>query len=207
MKLRNSNIVGTQNIFPAKRPLLYYITDRKRLHGTSVLASIRGNIKRGVDFIQIREKDLEDRMLFDLTRKAMAVAHGTDCRILVNGRADVAVAAGAHGVHLPSLGLRIADIRSWVPKNFLVGVSAHTIPEIRSACAQGADYILLGHVFPTKSKAAYGPPLGLRRLRNACAVSSVPVLGLGGINAALIESVLEAGAAGVAAISLFQDRY
>jgi thiamine-phosphate pyrophosphorylase len=194
-----------RKIFPAKRPLSYYITDRKRLHGTTLIASIRKAIEEGVDFVQIREKDLEDRALFDLTRSALAFARGTECRILVNGRADIALAAGADGVHLPSTGLQIADIRPWVPDDFLIGVSVHTLSEIRRACAQGVDYLLLGHIFPTDSKAAYGLPLGLRRLKNACAVSSVPVIGLGGINWELIEPVLDAGAAGVAGIGLFQD--
>jgi thiamine-phosphate pyrophosphorylase len=194
-----------RKIFPAKRPLFYYVTDRKGLLGTSVIASIRKAIEGGVDFVQIREKDLEDRALFDLTRSALAFARGTECRILVNGRADIALAAGADGVHLPSTGLQIADIRPWVPDDFLIGVSVHTLSEIHRACAQGADYLLLGHVFPTNSKAAYGLPLGLRRLRNACAASSAPVLGLGGIKAESIDSVLNAGAAGVAGIGLFQE--
>ncbi len=203
--MRNSATNGRKNTLPDKRPLFYYITDRRRLVGISLIACIRRAIEIGVDFIQIREKDLGDRALFDLTRSALTVARGTKCRILVNGRADIALAAGAHGVHLPSKGLQISDIRPWVPKDFLIGVSVHTLAEIRRACAGGADYLLLGHIFPTESKAGYGPPLGLRRLKNACAVSSVPVLGLGGIKKELIESVLNSGAAGVAGIGLFQD--
>jgi thiamine-phosphate pyrophosphorylase len=197
--------MAMRKIFPAKRPLFYYITDRKRLHETSLIASICKAIEGGVDFVQIREKDLEDRALFDLTRSALAFARGTECRILVNGRADIALAAGADGVHLPSTDLQIDDIRPWVPDDFLIGVSVHTLSEIRRACAQGSDYLLLGHIFPTDSKAAYGLPVGLRRLRNACATSSAPVLGLGGIKAESINSVLNAGAAGVAGIGLFQD--
>jgi thiamine-phosphate pyrophosphorylase len=204
--LRTSNTVGKTGIFPAKRPLFYYITDRKRLQGRSLVACIRRAIDRGVDFIQIREKDLTDRALFDLTRIILAFARGTDCRVLVNGRADIALAAGADGAHLPSTGLQITDIRKWVPDDFLIGVSVHSMPEIRRACAQGADYILLGHIFPTESKAGHGAPLGLRRLRNACRVSSIPVLGLGGIKPELIDSVLNAGAAGIAGIGLFQDK-
>ena len=204
MKLRNSDTPGRKSTFPARRPLLYYVTDRKRLQGISLIACIRKAIEGGVDFVQIREKDLEDRALFHLTRNALAFARDTECRILVNGRADIALAAGAHGVHLPSAGLQIPDIRPWVPEDFLIGVSVHTLSEIRRACGQGADYLLLGHIFPTESKAGYGPPLGLRRLKNSCALSSVPVLGLGGIKAELIESVLNAGAAGVAGIGLFQ---
>jgi thiamine-phosphate pyrophosphorylase len=203
--LPKSNTVGKTGIFPAKRPLFYYITDRKRLQGKSLIACIRRAIDQGVDFIQIREKDLTDRALFDLTRAVLAFARGTGCRVLVNGRADIALAAGADGVHLPSTGLQITDIRKWIPDDFLIGVSVHAMPEIRRACAQGADYLLFGHIFPTESKASHGAPLGLRRLRNACRAASIPVLGLGGIKPESIESVLKAGAVGVAGIGLFQD--
>jgi len=171
----------------------------------SLEACIRRTMERGVDFVQIREKDLEDRELFELTRSAVEIACGTACRVLVNGRADIACAAGAHGVHLPSTGLQVEDIRKWLPRDFLIGVSVHTTPEIRRACSNGADYLLMGHIFPTESKAGYGRPVGLSRLRKACDSVSVPIFGLGGIKPELIESVLAAGAAGIAGISLFQD--
>jgi len=154
--------------------------------------------------VQIREKDLEDRELFELTRSAVEIARGTKCRVLVNGRADIARAAGAQGVHLPSTGLQVAAIRKWLPRDFLVGVSVHTMPEIRRACAQGADYLLMGHVFPTESKTGFGRPVGLSRLKRACASVPAPILGLGGIKPELIQSVLAAGAAGIAGIGLFQ---
>lgn len=166
---------------------------------------IRRALNWGVDFIQIREKDLQDRALYQLTCSIVSLARSTACRILVNGRADIALAAGAHGVHLPSDGLQISKIRPWLPKDFCIGVSVHTMPEIRRACAQNPDYLLLGHVFPTKSKLGYGPPLGLDYLRNVCSGISVPVLGLGGIRPESIGLMLETGAAGIAGISLFQN--
>lgn len=157
-----------------------------------------------MDFIQLREKDLNERNLFELTRRVVLMTRGTKCRILVNGRADIALAAGAHGVHLPSTGLKISDVRSWLPAGFCVGKSVHSIREIRSACAQNADYLLLGHVFTTESKAGYGPALGLDFLRKACSIASVPVLALGGMRPESIGPVVESGAAGIAGISLFQ---
>jgi thiamine-phosphate pyrophosphorylase len=169
------------------------------------MACVRKSIRQGVDFIQIREKDLNDRALFELTRDAVVAARGAECRILVNGRADIALAAGAHGVHLPSTGLQISDIRKWVSRDLLVGISVHTLAEVRRACAQNPDYLLLGHIFPTESKQGYGPPLGLRHLRKACSIATVPVLGLGGITPESIGLVLNAGAAGVAGIGLFQN--
>ncbi len=171
----------------------------------SLISCVRRAVEWGVDFIQIREKDLEDRALFELTRRAQDAARGSECRVLVNGRADIAWSAGAHGVHLPSTGLKISDIRKWFPGDLLIGVSVHTMAEIRSACAQNADYLLLGHLFPTESKLGYGSPLGLRRLKEACSSASVPILGLGGIKPGAIQSVLDSGAAGVAGIGLFQD--
>jgi len=158
-----------------------------------------------VDFIQIREKDLEDRALFQLTCKAVSLAQNSDCRIIVNGRADIALAAGAHGVHLPSAGLRPGDLRSWLPRRFLIGLSVHSTSEAHYACAQGADYVLLGPVFPTESKLRYGAPLGLDCLKKACLQRAVPVLALGGMRPELIESVVNAGAAGIAGIGLFQS--
>ena len=191
-------------MIPDKIPLFYYITDRKQLAGISLIACIRRALDWGVDFIQIREKDLSERTLYELTRRVVSLSRTTRCRVLVNGRADIALAAGAHGVHLPSAGLQCADVRPWLPKKFCIGVSVHSIHEIRSACAQGVDYILLGHLFPTASKQEFGPPLGLNFLRKACAGTQTPILGLGGIRPESVASVVDAGAAGVAGISLFQ---
>ena len=160
---------------------------------------------KGVHFIQIREKDLSDRELFELARRAVTLTAKTKCRILVNGRADVALAAGAHGVHLPSAGLRIPDLRPWVPRGFLMGVSAHSLRDALRASAEGADYVLLGPVFPTESKLRYGPPLGLSYLSRVCSRVPLPVLGLGGISEDRVDEVLATGAAGVAGITMFQE--
>jgi thiamine-phosphate pyrophosphorylase len=195
-----------RSIIAGNPPLFYYITDRKQLARESLLHRIRTVLRLPVDFIQIREKDLKERALFDLTCRAVSLAGGTRCRILVNGRADVALAAGAHGVHLPSTGLRTSDIRPWLPDSFIVGTSVHSLREARQAWNDGADYVLVGHVFPTGSKAAYGLPLGLSYLRKICSSVPLPVFGLGGIKAEFVNSVIETGAAGVAGITLFQDK-
>ncbi len=193
------------NIFPARRPLFYYITDRKSLVRKNLLACIERVISWGVDFVQIREKDMSDRELFKLTSKAVALARGSRCRILVNGRADVALASGADGVHLPSSGLRLSHISSWLPSDFLVGLSVHSAQEVHHAARIGADYALLGPVFATHSKLKYGSPLGLVVLRDACARTSMPVFGLGGVGPGQVDSIIAAGAAGVAGITLFQQ--
>ena len=195
--------------FPIRRPLFYYITDRSSLKTpdkVSLLRQIQKLISRGIDFIQIREKDLTDRRLFELTRRVVEIARNTRCRILVNGRADIAITAGADGVHLASSGPGISDIRAWIPKEFIVGVSVHNMREIRAACAGGVDYALLGHIFPTPSKEGMGEPLGIGFLERACRKASVPVLALGGITADCAPAILETGAAGIAGIRLFQGR-
>lgn len=174
--------------------------------GISLLACIRRAVDWGVDFVQIREKDLSDRQLFEITRQAASLSRGTKCKVLVNGRADIALAAGVHGVHLPSMGLSASEIRAWIPDDFLVGVSVHSEREIADACSRNADYVLLGHVFPTASKRDYGPCLGLDFLQKVCSKASLPVLALGGIRPDLIGPALEKGASGVAGISLFQKR-
>jgi thiamine-phosphate diphosphorylase len=190
--------------FPDRRPLFYYITGRRQLAGITLIRCIRRAIDGGVDFIQIREKDMEDGALFELVCRVMDLARGTGCRILVNGRADIALAAGAHGVHLPSGGLRPSEIRPWIPKGFIVGVSVHTMKEIRSGI--DTNYVLLGHVFPTASKQGLGLPLGLDCLRKVCARIPLPVFALGGMRPESLGPVLNAGAAGIAGISIFQNK-
>ncbi len=181
------------------------MTDRHLLRPQDFRSRIRRLIRWGIDFIQVREKDLRDCELFQLTSQVVASARMTTCRVLVNGRADVAIAAGAHGVHLPASGLHPGDLRTWLPDGFLVGVSVHSVSEAVTAWASGADYVLAGPVFATPSKAGMGLPLGLKGLREICCSVPLPVLGLGGIDAGSVKAVLDAGAAGVAAIRLFQE--
>lgn len=190
---------------PNRRPLFYYITDRKQLGSLSLTESIRRNLASGIDIIQIREKDLDDRRLYELTSRVVGMARKFDCKIILNGRADIALAAGAHGVHLPSAGLKPTDLRTWIPKEFLVGVSVHSLREANAAVQQGADYLLLGPIYKTESKLPYGAPLGIECLKKACVRIPIPVFGLGGINPGKVVAVLRSGAAGVAGISLFQS--
>ncbi len=195
------------SLFSVKRPLLYYITDRRQLPGdriAALVARVKSAVSRGVDFVQVREKDLCDLELFNLAKEIVRLARRTPCKVLVNGRLDVAVACGAHGVHLPSTGIDVRDVTKHIPRGFLVGVSTHSLQEALRAQAGGADYILVGPVFRTESKTGYGPPMGLAPFRRICSAVSVPVLGLGGIRSDRISAVLGAGAAGIAGITLFQ---
>jgi thiamine-phosphate pyrophosphorylase len=159
----------------------------------------------GPDWIQIREKDLSARDLFELTRNVLAQPNPRRVKILVNSRIDVALAAGAGGTHLPSGSPAPQAWRAMTPPGFLLGVSCHSPEEVRAAEGEGADYVFFGPVFAPLSKRAQGPPAGLAGLTRAVsAAAKIPVLALGGITRANIAACIEAGAAGVAGISLYQ---
>jgi len=182
---------------------LCYITDRKALHEGALLPRIEAAARAGVDLLQIREKDLPARELITIVRSAVEAARGRSTRIVVNDRLDVALGLGAAGVHLGIQSLPAPIVREIVSPRFLVGVSCHSLEEALAAAAR-ADYILLGPIFETPSKLQYGSPLGLAKLREVAAQVSVPILALGGITVERARACLEAGAAGIAGISIFQ---
>ncbi len=156
--------------------------------------------------MQIREQDLSARDLCAFVRAALAQAKPHGARVLVNDRLDVALAAGADGVHLRTNSLPIAAVRRVVQRpDFLLGVSTHSLREAQAAETSGADFIVCGPVFPTPSKASYGAPLGLKPFTEICRTVKVPVLALGGITMTNFSEPLARGATGIAAISLFKD--
>jgi thiamine-phosphate pyrophosphorylase len=187
---------------------LYYITDRAQIRSGSLDLAIERAIQAGVDWVQIREKDLPPRTLLTITKAAVerveAVGSG-HTHVIVNDRIDVALAAKAHGVNLGMHSIPAQVVRRVTPPGFQIGVSCHSLADALAAQAAGADYILLGPVFQTPSKARYGPPLGLDKLREVTTQVSIPVFALGGISIDRIRVCSENGAAGIAGIRLFQD--
>ncbi len=172
---------------------------------------IRRAAAAGVDWIQLREKDLSAHSLAELARGAVAAAHASSTRILINDRLDVALAAGAAGVHLGEESLPVAEVVRWrgasgrAPGSFLLGVSCHSRAAAVEAERGGADYIVFGPVFETPSKAGFGPPQGLERLTEVCRNVRIPVLAIGGVTLENAAACLDTGAAGLAAIRLFQE--
>ena len=191
------------------------MTDRKALAGTAaqqirlLLGKIESAARAGVDWIQIREQELSGRELTELVRESCRRVPAR-CRILVNGRLDVAYTAGAGGVHLGERSMSVADARRfWWKRNrsgdFLIGASVHSLEAAQAAETEGADYLIFGPVHPTPSKAQFGPPQGLTKLSDVCERTKIPVIAIGGITLESVRDCVGAGAAGVAAIRLFQD--
>lgn len=185
-----------------KTARLLAISDRATLPG-DLAAWIRELAAAGVDALQIREKDLDDRDLYGLTRIARSLLPpGT--LLLVNGRVDVALAAGADGAHLPADGVPLAPLRRRFGTGVVLGRSTHSVEEVEQAMRDGADHVTFGPVYPTPSKERFGPPVGLEALARAAAVG-IPVYALGGVTLERFEEVALAGARGVAGIRLFQN--
>ena len=182
----------------------YYITDRLNCP-VDLLDCVEACASHGVDWVQIREKDLAPRDLLSLTRQAVARVARFGTRVLVSARLDVALAAAAHGVHLPSDAPAPSDLRPAAPPGFLVAVSTHTLDEVRRAEREGADFVVFGPVYETTSKPGLKDIPGLAGLRAACRAVRLPVAALGGIVPGRVESCARAGAAAVAGISMFQQ--
>jgi len=185
---------------------LYYITDRRQIQSHTLDTCIAGAIAAGVDWVQIREKDLPARSLLALTEAALESARREGrTRVMVNDRLDVALAAKAHGVHLGTRSMPVDLVRRLAPDEFVVGASCHSLAEALAAQAAGADYLLLGPIFATPSKLPYGPPLGLAKLREVTLQVSIPVFALGGITLDRALLCRQNGASGIAGIRIFQD--
>lgn len=165
---------------------------------------IRDAVSDGVNMVQIRERELPARLLLELVREFVSALEESGTLVLVNDRADVAVAAGADGIHLRESSLSPAVIRDCFPPHLVVGASTHGVEGARSAAERGADFVFFGPLFDSPGK---GRPKGTGELLNVCrAVGDFPVIALGGINSENVASAIEAGAKGVAGIRSMHDR-
>lgn len=186
------------------------MTDRKALRtGAGVrelLERIHIAVDAGVDWVQIREKDLAASELLELAREAVAAG---SARILINDRLDVALAAGADGVHLGHASLPAREVVSWcrrgnAPPDFLVGVSCHSLEGAIEAQSDGASYTYFGPIYETPSKIPFGAPHGVAELASVCSAVRIPVIAIGGVNESNAAECLRAGAVGIAAIRMIQ---
>lgn len=189
-------------------PLTYLITpgaltdQNFSLSSPHLINMIGTAIAAGVSMVQIREKRLSTRRLFELSREAAAVIRGSGTKLLINDRADIAFAAGADGVHLAADSLPVDVVRSIAPAGVLIGASTHTVDDARRRKAEGADFVVFGPVFETPGK----QQKGLEALNEVCLkLEPFPVIAIGGIDESNFASALNAGVAGVAGIRGFND--
>lgn len=188
----------------AETPITYLITkgeatDSNYLEtGRQILDIIRVAVDKRVSMVQIREKRLSARLLFELGEAAVSITRGSVTKLLINDRADIALGVGADGVHLTANSLPTTVIRASFPPEFVIGVSAHSLEAIKTAAAGGANFAVFAAVFASPGKAE---PLGLESLKSVCSASRpFPILALGGIDETNFRNVIAAGASGFAAI-------
>ena len=193
----------------SSKPLIYLITDGETTREnfiekkSQILQLVEIAVQTQISFVQIREKQLSVRMVFELVSEAARLTRKTSTKLIVNDRADIALAANADGVHLTSRSLSGDVIKKKIPVNFIIGVSAHTIEAVESAKNQGADFATFSPIFFSPGK---GKPQGIERLRQVCeSVNPFPVLALGGIDETNYIEVLKTGARGFAAIKFLND--
>ncbi|MEW6719989.1 MAG: thiamine phosphate synthase [Thermodesulfobacteriota bacterium] len=180
---------------------LYLITDRRLASGGELSSAVERALRGGVRAVQLREKDLGGRELLELARTLREITSRHGAKLLVNDRIDVALAAGADGVHLGAESIPPQEARRLLGPGRLIGCSVHGAEQLAAAEGAGADFAVFGPVYYTPSKAAYGPPLGVGALRGACAAARIPVFALGGVGERNIDEVVAAGADGIALIS------
>ncbi len=195
--------------FLIEKPLIYLITD-----GTATVENfaekkeriihlVKIAVETKVSFVQIREKQIPARMVYELAARAVKLAANSATKILINDRADIALAANADGVHLTAESLAAEVIRSNFPVGFIIGVSAHTLEKAAAARKQGADFATFSPIFPSPEK---GAPQGIKRLKTVChRLKPFPIIALGGVDETNLAEVLQAGASGFAAIRFLND--
>lgn len=180
---------------------LYVVTDRTLTKGRPLEAVVDAALAGGAKAIQLREKDLSTRELYELVERLLPIVRGRSACLLINDRVDLTLALPIDGVHLSRTSLPPAETRALLGPARLIGISCHSLEEALEAERGGADFIVLGPLFATPSKAAYGTPIGLARLREVRRLVRLPIFGIGGITVFNVASVMAAQADGTAVIS------
>jgi len=186
-------------------PVLCFITDRRRLGAawqSALVERVAEAARDGVHLVQVRERDLDGGPLTQLVAACMSAVRGTRTRVVVNDRLDVALAAGAHGVHLRGNSFSASRARLLAPRPFLVGRSVHSVADVRECSDRALDYLIFGTVFETDSKPGQSAA-GVAALTAVASATSLPVLAVGGITPQRIAAVMAAGGSGAAGISMF----
>jgi thiamine-phosphate pyrophosphorylase len=178
---------------------LCLVTDRAQVTGP-LEEAVEACLGAGLKAIQLREKDLAVRDLLSLARVLRESTRRHGAKLIVNDRADVALAVGADGVQRAGTSLPVSALRAISPPGFLIGASVHSLAEARAAEPEGADFLLFGPVYDTPSKREYGPPQGLSALERVASTVRLPVFAVGGVTPARVAEVVRAGASGVAVI-------
>jgi thiamine-phosphate pyrophosphorylase len=177
---------------------VYLVTDRTQTAGRPLLDIVAAALGGGIRAVQLRERDLATRALLRVAEQLRALTRRYDAALLINDRIDVALACDADGVHLPAASFSVADARALLGARRLIGVSVHAPSEL--AAAAGADFAVIGPIYETPSKQAYGAPLGIGALGAARAMTAMPLFAIGGVDARRVPEVRAAGADGVAVI-------
>lgn len=170
---------------------------------TSLVHQVERAFAFGVDFVQLRRRERPAREVEALAKGLVGLSPGAGARVLVNGRLDVALSAGAGGVHLPADGLPVAAVRRVTPLDFVVSKSTHSREAVERAYGEGASFVLFGPVFPTSSKPGH-PGVGLEALAEVASSVPIPIYALGGVTSERISQIADAGARGIAGISVFE---
>jgi thiamine-phosphate pyrophosphorylase len=200
----------------AKQPIFCYVTDGSGFAPSErvrrVAQHVRAAVAGGANWVQIREKSLGTQELLRLTREVLqwVAKAGRDVRVVVNERTDIALAAGAGGVQLGGASAPAAEVVRWIRAtsagpHFVTGVSCHSVNDARAAEEAGANYVVFGPVYRTPSKLGFGAPHGTGRLADVCGAVKIPVIAIGGVDVHNARECFASGAAGVAAIRMFQE--
>lgn len=185
---------------------LLLVTDRTQAGGRSLPSLIRQAVSAGLPAVQLRERDLSSRELLSLAHEIRSITAVHAVPLIVNDRVDLMMALNLDGVHLRSDSLPPRSVRRLIGRGGLIGVSTHSVEDVRRANQGGADYVVFGPIFETPSKRPFGLPLGLNLLADVCHQSSIPVIAIGGITRERVRPVRRAGAHGVAVIGALLSR-